>query len=240
MCIMQSLSRDSNVPAIEKSIYLAVLTESPRSIQELAKFTGIEYKRRRQHCAHLASAGWLRLDRKGASVFPHGTLPTSAEIELAAVIREAIKTAPYKGEAVAKALVSWVVAPRVRILFNVRLAHLRSSTTKQLLEYDIYIAEWNWAVEYFGDQHFGPTRLFPDVAEFVKRSQRDHEKAKLSRKNNTRLSIITKDDLTLAKIDAVIPPEIPRRGYDPRGPVAQMLAETGKEIAASKDCWDRE
>ncbi len=73
----------------------------------------------------------------------------------------------------------------------------------------------------------------------MKRLQRDQEKARLSKENNIRLSIITKHDLAPAKIDAMLPPEIPRRGHNPTGPVALMLQEMGKSIAATKDHWDR-
>lgn len=156
------------------------------------------------------------------------------------MLRREIDAAPYKGETVTKAIVCWLVSSGVRILFNVRIAHLKSSKTGQLLEYDIYIVEWNWAGEYYGDQHFGPTKLFPDPNEFAKRVQRDHEKARLSKKNGIRLSIITKEDLTLDAIDAMIPPEIPRRSYDPEGPVARLLVEMGRQVAASKDYWDRD
>jgi hypothetical protein len=173
-------------------------------------------------------------------MMPHGNLPTSAEAKVAAMLRKEIEVAPYRGEAVAKAAVSWIVAPGVKVLFNVRLPNMKSSTTNQNLEFDIYIVEWKWAGEYHGDQHFSPTKLFSNLDDFVKRVQRDREKVVLSKRNNIRLSVITKEDLTLAKIDAMIPQEIPRRSYDPEGPVAQMLEELGKQVSSSKYLWDRD
>jgi hypothetical protein len=237
---MQSLSRTVDIPAVERSIYLAVMTESPRSMQQLAKVSGIKLKRLRRHCGHLVDVGWLRLKRVGGSIVPDDILPASAEAEVAAMLREEIEVAPYRGEAVAKAAVSWIVAPGVKVLFNVRLPEMRSPTTNQLLELDICIVEWKWAGEYHGDQHFGPTKLFSSLNDFAKRVQRDREKVVLSKKNNIRLSIITKENLTLADIDAMIPPEIPRRIYDPEGPVAQMIQELGRQVASSNNLWDRD
>jgi len=240
MCIMQSLSQASDIPSIAKSIYLAVMTKPPRSLHDLANSTGTDYKCLRRHCAHLVDAGWLRLKRVGRLLVPCDAVPVSVEDRVADMLRNEIEVAPYRGEAVAKAIVSRIVAPRVRILFNARVEHLKSTKTGQPLEYDIYIPEWKWAGEYFGDQHFSPTKMYQDANEFAKRVQRDYEKARLSRKNGIRLSIFTKEELTIEAVDAMMPPEIPRRCYEPQGPVAHMLDELGKQVASSKDYWDRD
>lgn len=62
---------------------------------------------------------------------------------------------------------------------------------------------------------------------------------KLSEKNNVRLSIVTKEDLSLERIEKAIPPDIPRRTMDPKGPFVQMLEKLGEEIARRHE-WDRE
>lgn len=180
------------------------------------------------------------MNKKGGCIVPRDALPTAEEAKIAEFIRKSIEAMPYKGEAVAKAIVVWLVAANVPILFNVRPTLLRSMSTKQPLEYDIFIPGWKWAGEYQGDQHYGTTDLFPSPDEFVLRIQRDRQKVILSRKNEIQLAVISKDELTPTKIDAMIPKEVPRRAYDPQGPVAELLVHTGKGIASSKTYWDRD
>ncbi len=237
---LQQLSKARDIQAIQKSIYLTIMAEGPASLTALAKRTGISYKVLLKHCERLANAGWLRLDRVSRRVVPRDTLPTQEEKRLAEIVGKAIETAPYRGEATAKAMVSWIVAARVRILFNARLAHLRNQTTGQLLEYDIYVEKANWAAEFNGDQHFGPTKLYPETDEFIKRIQRDIEKQRLSEKNGTKLSIITKEDLALGIIDSKIPSEIPRRVIGADSPMTQMLQKFGRQMATVRSHRDRE
>lgn len=166
-------------------------------------------------------------------------MPEEVEARVADFIEEIIAAMPYKGETTAKAIVKWIVASNVTVWFNVRPILLKSPTTKQALEYDIFLPKESWAGEYWGDQHYGPTNLYPDEHQYIMRHQRNREKAQLSEKNNIKLSVISKHDLTLAKINTMIPPEIRRRDYDPKGPVAKLLGQVGKSIATAKDHWDR-
>ncbi len=238
--IILSLSADRTLTPAQRAIYITVMGRQPKSLSELAKILNVEYKTLKNHCFDLAAKGWLTLSKKGKCIIPRDTLPTAEEAKVAEFVRRTIEAMPYKGEAVAKAIVVWLVAANVPILFNVRPALLKNASTKQALEYDIFIPEWNWAGEYQGDQHYGTTDLFPSADEFVLRFQRDREKAILSRKHEIQLAVISKDELTPTRIDAKIPKEIPRRNYDPKGPVSKLLVQTGRSIASSKNYWDRD
>ena len=107
------------------------------------------------------------------------------------------------------------------------------------MEYDIYVPEFYWAIEYHGDQHFGPTQRYQGDRAFVERYKRDLRKAQLSKDNNIRLSVVHNRVLTLGGILEVIPDDVPRRVFDPKGPVILTLEELGREVARNQD-WDRE
>lgn len=176
---------------------------------------------------------------QGNRLCPVAVLPRDAEAKIAAEVRDRIEVSHFKGEETTRAFVDWIVAPTVRLVFCARPSFLRNPDTKQSLEYDIYAPEWLWALEHQGDQHFGPTKLYPGDKEFVDRFKRDLLKADLSKQHNIRLSTITKQDLTLERMIDVIPCDIPKRTFDQRGPFVQMLEQLGKSVAGRLE-WDRE
>ncbi len=55
------------------------------------------------------------------------------------------------------------------------------------LRFDIYFPKYNIAVEYDGEQHFVPIKIFGGELNFIKTQQRDHVKNKLCFENNCKL-----------------------------------------------------
>ncbi|HHY76162.1 MAG TPA: hypothetical protein GX500_05195 [Firmicutes bacterium] len=190
------------------------------------------------YCRELASAGWMKMTGRGRAVIPTPIVPRAVEKRLSAEIREMIYMSPYKGETTAKWFVVWVVSPTVELVFNARPRFLQNTETGQNLEVDIWAKKHAWAGEYQGDQHFGPTEQFPGDKEFVDRFKRDLLKARLCKENGITLTTITKHDLTLGRMLEIIPPHVPRRTFDPKGPVILTLERIGREVARGRD-WDR-
>jgi len=161
------------------------------------------------------------------------------EERLAILAREKINMAQYKGERTLGAFFDWILAPSVNLLFNARPEFLTKADTKQRLELDFLAPEYAWGSEYQGAQHQTPTQLYPDVEAFKLRKHRDRLKALLCEKHNIRLTEIDNHSLSLAKVLKAIPPDIPRRAYDPDGPFVQMLEQAGREASGVTE-WDRE
>ncbi|MGI6631802.1 MAG: hypothetical protein ACOX5M_01985 [Bacillota bacterium] len=237
--IVEELTNVTELSPTAKSIYTSIMVNDPESMRHLSNIMRLGAGPVIHHCRALTSAGWVQLISDGRKIRPVAILPSAIEAKLAREARERIEIAQFKGEATTRAFVDWIVAPTVRLVFCARPAWLHNPETGQNLEYDIFSPERFWGVEYQGEQHFGPTRLYPGEKPFVDRFKRDQLKMKLSEKNNVRLSIVTKEDLSLERIEKAIPPDIPRRTMDPKGPFVQMLEKLGEEIARRHE-WDRE
>ncbi len=222
-----------------KAIYLATMMHQPPSIQALATKLGMDRRPVADQCKELVRLGWMQVGVEGAKRPPAAVLPREVEVRLAAETHKLIKLAPYGGEEDTWRFIDWIVAPGVRLVRNARPSFLDNPKTGHKLEYDVFAPDYAWGNEYHGDQHFSPTTQFPGEKEFIERFKRDLLKIHLSKKNNVRLSVITKNDLSLDRVLAAIPADVPRRPFDPKGPYVQMLEKIGREIAGTQD-WDRE
>lgn len=238
MRAIEELSRVRRLLPVAKTIYTVAMLENPKSIRDLAMAVNLDRKTTAKHCKELEHLGWLKLISEGDRRRPAAVMPTQVEAMLAAESLKLIDMAPYKGEETTKRFFEWIAAPRVRFLYNCRPDFLTSPETNQPLEYDIFVKAYLWAIEYLGEQHFGLTSLYRDPKELQERQKRDLLKVGLSEKNNVRLSIVTKKDLNLESLLSMVPPDVPRRTFDPKGPFIKMLGEVGKTCATGQH-WDR-
>jgi hypothetical protein len=236
--IVRELAAVSGLTPAAKAVYVTAMTNELTCIQALADKVGLDRRPVLKHCRELEKLGWMQISRNGMALLPAAVVPRPVELRLAAEIRDVIRMSPYKGEATAKALAVWIVSPRVRLIFNARPQFLQNAETGQNLECDIYTPDYSWSGEYQGDQHFGPTEQYPGDKEFVDRFRRDHLKAQLCKQHGITLTPITKHDLTLERMLGLIPERIPRRVFDPNGPIVVVLEQLGREIAKGRD-WDR-
>lgn len=62
------------------------------------------------------------------------------------------------------------------------------------MSYDVYITEYDVAIEYQGKQHFEPVEFFGGEEHFKAQRERDEKKLKLSKKNNVHLIYINYDE----------------------------------------------
>ena len=236
--IVEELTNTKEIDPIAKAVYITAAMCSPLSISMVAAKLDLHTVAVSKRCKALESLGWMKLTKDGRSLKPWPLVPHEVQATLAAETRETILMSQFKGEATTRAFVDWIVAPSVRLVFGARPSFLINKATKQQLEYDIYAVQRRWALEHHGEQHFGPTQLYPDEKEFIERFKRDRLKLELSRQNNIRLSVVTKQDLTLDRMLAAIPEDIPKRALDPDGPFVKMLEKLGKELLGKHD-WDR-
>jgi len=236
--IIHELMNTGGLSATAKATYVATMVHRPSSIQTLAKKVGVDWKTAFRHCKKLEEAGWLKLDAANMARNPAAILPPGVEAMLAIETNTLLDMAHFKGEETTKAFEDWVIAPTVRLIYDSRPPFLVNPETEKRLEFDIFAPDYAWATEYMGDQHFSTTELYPDKNQLRERQKRDLMKVGLCNNNNIRLSVICKRDLTLGKILAAIPPDIPRRCFDPKGPFVQMLEKVGREVAGKLD-YDR-
>lgn len=237
--IIENLAGVRELPLAEKAIYIVSMFKQPSCIEALAKEAGLGSRHLAKHLRNLQRLGWMDLIKGRNKLRPVALVPRDVETKIAAQIRIRVNLAPFKGEETTALFLEWMVAPRVILIRHARPDFLRNIETGQNLEYDIYVPEFYWAIEYHGDQHFGPTQRYQGDRAFVERYKRDLRKAHLSKDNNIRLSVVHNRVLTLGGILEVIPDDVPRRVFDPKGPVILTLEELGREVARNQD-WDRE
>jgi len=232
--ILREFSAATGLTNAEKAIYTALMMKNLSSYGKLKAETEFCHKTLVKHCKSLEQHGWLNRTVSLTGYLLTPVLPEEVESRIASEVLETINLSPYKGEATAVAAIEWIVAPTVTIIRNARPSFLKNPDTNQPMEFDIFLPEWRWAGEYHGDQHFGPTKLYPGEKEFVARFGRDQAKERLARENSVRLSIFRKYDLCIARISELIPGNIPRRPYAPDGPFVKMIGELGKDIAGTE------
>ncbi|HHY45017.1 MAG TPA: MarR family transcriptional regulator [Firmicutes bacterium] len=237
--IVEELANSREIDAIAKAVYITASMCPTPSIKMLSAKLGLDAQAVSRRCKTLEGLGWMKLSKDGRCLRPHPSVPQEVEARLAAIAKNIIQMSQYKSEATTRAFVDWIVAPNVTLVFGARPAFLYNKATKQQLEYDIYAEALRWALEHHGEQHFEPTPLYPDEKEFIERVKRDRLKLELSKQNNIRLSVVTKKDLTLERMLAAIPEDIPKRVLDPEGPFVRMLEKLGQELLGKHD-WDRE
>lgn len=237
--IVNELTSVSLLSPGAKFLYVVTMLDRPASLHALATKAQLDPKTTAKHCRELERQGWMRLVEDAGRQKPVATLPAAVEALVASEVSQEIDTSHFKGEETTKAFVDWIVSPRVRLMFDSRPGFLKNPETGQNLEYDILAPDHHWAIEHQGDQHFGVTDLYPDRNQFRERQKRDVMKVGLSDKCGIRLSLVTKMDLSFEKLLPMVPPDVPRRDFDPKGPFAQMLERAGRECAG-KPYWDRE
>jgi len=236
--IVDELVTAKSVPLEAKMLYICAMTRQPPSIEALGRIAGIGSAAASRYCRQLVGESWMRLSKHGRVTRPEPILPTQVEEVLAAEAKEIIYTSPYWGEETSWAFVDWIVSPTVRLIHHARPGFLKNSDTNQNLELDIHAPEYAWGLEYYGDQHYGPTSLYPNKDEFIELNKRDLLKASLCKKSKVTLSVVNYLSLSMGGIMEAIPPRVPRRPFDPDGPYIQTLEKIGKGIA-SKPGWDR-
>lgn len=227
--VVRELNDDVRISLEAKATCLTVMFKPILSLRDLGKYVNRSAKYVSRLCKSLVDAGWMRLEKYGRAQRPVALIPREAETRIAREIEETLSLAPYKGEAVTRFAVDWIVSPAEKVIFNARPEYLANNTGERM-EYDIYIPIRRWAMEFHGEQHFGPTTLYPGEKSFIDRFRRDNLKARISAKMDVELCVITKDELSLSQIDSILPDRVPRRVYDLNGPVAVLINKMAEKV----------
>ncbi len=236
--IIEEITNESALSHAAKSVYLKAMLKQPQTLRALGLETQLNPRTVARHCRELSRLGWMRLLEGEGRQLPSAVIPRPVEAILAIEAAKQVEMAHYKGEETTKIFLDWITAASVNFRYDCRPKFLVNPETDQNLEYDMYSEEHKWATEFHGDQHFGLTRLYPNKEDLRDRQKRDLMKVGLSQNNGIRLSIVTKHDLSLKKLLPMIPKDVPKRDFDPAGPLVQMLERIGKECAGRQD-WDR-
>lgn len=215
------------------------MMKQPQSLKALGLEVQLDPKTVARHCKELSRSDWIRLLEEEGRRRPAAVVSPRIEAILATEAGKMVEMAHFKGEETAKIFFDWITAPSVRFHYDCRPGFLTNPETSQNLEYDIYAEEYKWAIEYHGDQHFWLTKLYSDKGQLRERQKRDLLKAGQSNIHGIRLSVVTKHDLSLKKLLPMVPHDVPRRDFDPGGPLIRLLEKIGKECAGRQD-WDRE
>lgn len=188
--IIESLAGVPELSLAAKAIYVVSMFKQQPCIDALAKHTDFTPRHLAKHLRSLQKLGWIDLVKVGNKLRSVAVVPRDVETMIANQIRMRVSIAPYKGEETTALFIEWIVAPGVRLIRHARPDFLRNQETGQNLEYDIFAPEVLWAIEYHGDQHFGPTARYQGDRAFVERHRRDLRKIQLSKENNIRLSVV--------------------------------------------------
>jgi hypothetical protein len=116
------------------------------------------------------------------------------------------------GQSIALALVTLVAVP-IRYCVNGRYDDLANPDTDELIEIDIFLPDYNFAIEFHGEQHFHPTS-FASVEDVSKQQKRDVTKASLLKTKRKALVVLTTADLSVAAVTKKLQGLIPLRNLD--------------------------
>ncbi len=179
--------------------------------------------------------GWVRLIHHGHCAQPVPSMPEAVEARLAERVRHELNMAAFKGEAVTKAILSFAIDSD-EYVDNARPSFLVNPETKRPMELDRYYYREAKGWDYNGDQHYRPTAWYPE-SKHKEIRKRDLMKQGLSleKENPFELIVVRRQELSLQGVISKIPPSMPRRLVDLKGPYARMLDEAAKYARESKE-----
>ncbi|MBP2017734.1 DNA-binding MarR family transcriptional regulator [Symbiobacterium terraclitae] len=150
--------------------------------QELRKATGYSQDTLGKHVRALIAHRWLvggphRKARRVIYSFrganPHAVRRARDLRELELGLQTARITPGYSQGQYILARMLREMYPGVEISENQQITGLDNLETGGRMHFDIYISEHRLAIEFHGNQHAGPTDLYPSVEEFLARRKRD-------------------------------------------------------------------
>lgn len=136
----------------------------------------------------------------------------------------------YRGETLMKEYLSLLIDSD-QFTDNARPGFLTNPLTGELLEFDRFYLP-NWAFEFHGGQHDGPTELFTQE-EVQAQKLRDFIKAGICFYRGIQLVVIRAADLTLEGIGERIPTGLPRRSLTGQEELIELLEEASFEYQAA-------
>lgn len=211
-----------------KMICASLFLEPSDSITGLAKRLRIHRSTASIHIARLEKAGWAKI--VGNRIYPRH--PDKLRRQKAELFVKHLPLQVYVGEHI---FFTWLdeLIDSDDFINHARPPFLRNPATGQAMEYDRYYCGLKKAFEHQGPQHFGPTKKFPDAQKAREQELRDWAKLGISSANQIHLIAITWKDLSLQRMLAKIPAEVPCKLIDPKDPFISCLEEESLKYCKS-------
>jgi len=207
---------------METLAYFIAWSSQPRSVTKLASLAKIPRNAAGRACRRLVSRGWMTFQHHGRAYSPVAAIPPHCQEQLARRLEAEYDQAANKGEFLMKRYLDLRVASE-EYVDNARPAVLENPLTKENLECDRLYAQ-GIAFEFNGPQHSERTQKFSSERDLRETKARDLIKKGLSQDANIRLITVSSEQLYVECLEALLPPELPRRPLDTSGEYYRTLA----------------
>lgn len=200
------------------------------ALRHLAALTGQAVNTLRADLATMVKLGWIEIrpGERRRSCFRLCDPVRRQEVERLEKLMLQLKHAPYRGEALLKAILDIIVAD-TRFVDNARPPFLTNPITGLPLEYDRYYPDRKVAIEFNGSQHEQPTDRFPN---HDSRLVRDLIKEALSARAGVTLLVFRPSDLRLSTIVKMVRPHLPLRSISATDPAIPFIEECTRAYRA--------
>lgn len=207
-----------NLPHDAKWLWALISHEQTVSLRALSQRTGYctDSIIRYLHLLHAANYLTWNVPRSPAdhvSIRPLDPSAIRRESDLEELERE-IALTKRRGYSLGQCLMTLMVRLILEdtyIVQNAELSGLKNLPTGGQMHYDLFIPQYDLALEFQGPQHYGPTELFSDVEQYREQCQRDIIKQGLSTKRNIELVEVRPDDLSFTRLSELLAGKAPLR-----------------------------
>ncbi|MDD2201299.1 MAG: winged helix-turn-helix domain-containing protein [Firmicutes bacterium] len=175
--------------------------------------------------SQLEAAGWAvdaRNTRTNKRILA-ASLPARVEQQIADLIEGDRFNVTYVGEWLMRCWLDALVHS-LDYLDNARPSWVRNIESGRRMEFDRHYRNPPVVFEFQGPQHFVTTQEFADKEKQREQQKRDDRKAGICARHHIRFVEITAADLTLDRMLAHIPLELPLRSYNEDQPIIRTLA----------------
>lgn len=225
--VLDRVILDPSLSLDQKGLYslLTVLCKEKPSIgmNDVMKEAGCARPTLRRHLATLSARGVVRVgEGKGSSITLAQFFDEQAKEMVAAIIRRLAQarsrirndgSKESVGEALMKEWLTLLIDSR-DFTNNARPGFLISPMTGEPLEYDRWYPGLKLAWEFQGPQHFGTSDQQPDPSKQARQENNDLVKIGISQRKGIALVEMVAEDLCQQRIEAKIPPGVPRRSLE--------------------------
>lgn len=230
--VPRSLLTDKSVGAQAKVLYGLLQTvpsdhgrQGEFTYTALSALTQLGRNTLKRAIAELVDAGWVELsqaNRLRPIQFRFVNPVPACQVAAVTVAERRLKRNDYRGEAIMQEYLSLLIDSD-QFTDNARPGFLVNPLTGGRLEFDRFYLP-NWAFEFHGEQHDGPTERF--TQEDVDAQQlRDVIKAGICFYRGIQLVGFRAEDLTLERISKQIPAGLPRRSLEGQEALIELLEE---------------
>lgn len=201
-----------------------IVTRCETSYQELARLAGLTARPTHLAVRELQHHGWLLLSQQNKFTPVQIELRNPFAIrreEEVAEARQRLRLHEFRGEALMRELLSLIV-DSLDYTDNASPDFLINPYTDQRMEFDRYYPP-RVAFEYQGEQHFGPTKKYPDPVEAGRLQGRDMIKELICIRKGITLLQVVRADLSVAAMLRKVEGLLPLRDLDRHQPLLNYL-----------------